>query len=256
MSSISSVNPNELPPQLRQNVNTNGVKAEAGYIDSMTSGGMNFGKGPVIVAELHGFDGYNNAHRSNMIGGLLGEDILQRYAALIDWRRRGVYFNTDPGKRMDVGHAFVAAGWTAVPMLRTNGRHFVVQCTIEGKPVRLLVDTGAAFTDLHAGVMRLPMLYNRDNGGSMGHLAMFRGTASMIGMDSSLYPARLEHWKIGSYEIEESNVAVNNFPAGFDNEQSGGDGPLLGLLGAEVLAANNAVVDIANSTLYLKASHH
>lgn len=173
---------------------------------------------------------------------------------MVDWRRRGVYFNTDPSKRMNVGHAFVAAGWTAVPMMRTNGRHFAVQCTIEGKPVRLMVDTGAQFTCLRSGIMPLPILYNRDTGPSMARLGSTGISMSMIGMDSTAYPAQLDHWKIGSYEIERSNLAVIKFPPSFGNEQSEGDGPLLGVLGAEVLAANNAVIDIANSTLFLKAS--
>lgn len=63
-----NVNPDELPPQLRQSVSTNGVKAEAGYIDNMTSSAMNFGKGPVVVADLsRQLDGYNNYHHSLML---------------------------------------------------------------------------------------------------------------------------------------------------------------------------------------------
>ncbi len=253
-----SVGEDQLPVELQHKVSANGEKAEVGYISSMTSGAMNFSHGPVVVTDLsRQLNQFNNLHHAGAVGGLLGEDILHKYSAFIDWRRRGIYFNTDPARRMNVGRAFVAAGWTAVPMSPTSGRHYTVQCTIEGKPVRLLVDTGAQFTTLRTGVMPLPIIYNRDTGGSMARLASTGMTMSMIGMDSSSYPARLEHWKIGDYEIAKSNVAVNKFPAMFGNEQSSGDGPLLGVLGAEVLAANNAIIDISGSALYLKAgSNH
>ncbi len=253
-SRLGSGSDNELPPELQQKVNANGEKADVGYISSMTAGAMNFGKGPVVVTDLSKMLAqFNNLHHAGTVSGLLGEDILHKYSAFIDWGRRGVYFNTDPAKRMNVGHAFVNAGWTAVPMSSTNGRHYTVQCTIEGKPVRLMVDTGAQFTTLRSGVMPLPIIYNRDTGGSMAHLASTSMTMSMIGLDTISNPARLENWKIGNYVVARSNVAVNKFPEVFGNEQSAGEGPLLGLLGAEVLAANNAVIDIPNSMLYLKA---
>lgn len=249
------VNADELPPELQQKVSANGEKAEVGYISSMTAGAMNFGKGPVVVTDLSRLlNQVNRLQQGGTVGGLLGEDILHKYSALIDWRRRGVYFNTDPAKRMNVARAFVSAGWTAVPMSPTNGRHYTVQCTIEGKPVRLLVDTGAEFTSLRSDIMPLPIIYNRDTGRSMVHLASTGMAMSMIGMDSIANPVRLEHWKIGDYEIARSTVLANKFPATFGHEQSAGEGPLLGVLGAEVLAANNAVIDVAGSALYLKMS--
>ncbi len=242
----------DLPPQL-QHVNANGERAEIGYIDSLTAGSMDFGKSPVVVTDLsRGLGAYNTFHAHGAVSGLLGEDFLHKYAAIIDWRRRGVYFNTDPSRRMKLGPGLLAAGWTAVPMAPTDARHFAVACTVSGKPVRLIVDTGAQFTTFTPGLVPLTVIYNRDTGPSMDRLAATTSIMSMIGLDSSMHPARVEHWKIGSYEIASANVAVNKLPPGLLTQKSAGEGPILGLLGAEQLAMNNAIVDVAGATLYLK----
>ena len=206
------------------------------------------------MLDLRGvFSRYNNAHGQTAIGGLLGEDVLQQYAAIIDWRRHGVYFNLDPSKRMKLGAGLVASGWTAVPMSPTNARHFTVQCTINGQPVRLVVDTGAGYTNIDKGVIPVTMLYNRrDDSTSLGHLGTNRGTMSMIGQDMAVYPGRLDNWKIGNFEIPSSVVAVNQLPQWVRDERGAGDGPVLGFLGCEILSKNSAIVDIGSHTLYLK----
>ena len=251
-SKSTTIKKEDLPSEL-QKVKANGEHAEIGYIDSLMIGSTEFAKGPVVVADLtRSTSMYNASHAATAIGGLLGEDFLHRYAAIIDWRRRGVYLNTDPSKRMKLGAGLVAAGWTAVPMAPTDYRHFTVEATVSGKPVRLVVDTGAQFTTFTEGLVPLTIIYNRDTGPSMAHLMSTTSTMSMIGLDSSMHPARVEHWKIGSYEIASANVAVSKFAPGLLAQHSAGDGPILGVLGAEQLALNNAIVDVGGSTLYLK----
>jgi hypothetical protein len=138
-------------------------------------------------------------------------------------------------------------------MARTNGRHFSVQSTVEGKPVRLLVDTGAQFTSLAPGIVKFGhMLYNRDVGSSIGHLAVNSMQMSMVNGSVNGYPARLDGWLIGGYAVKSSVVLVQPLPPEILKEQSSGDGPVLGMLGADDLAANSAFIDIANSCLYLK----
>ena len=253
-STATTVNPSELPLESQRQLRVNGQKAEVGYIDSLKSGPMDFGKGPVIVTDLSATTAvYNNYHAQGAVSGLLGEDLLHRYSAIIDWRRRGVYFNTDPSKRMKLGPGLIAAGWTAVPMAVSSVRHFIVPCTVNGKAVRLDVDTGAQFTTFSPGIVPLTVIYNQDTGPSMRRIASATGTLSMIGGDILLHPARVEHWKIGNYEVPSSSVAVSAVPSLFLTQEAAGDGPILGFLGAEVLAANNAIVDVGGSTLYLKS---
>ena len=76
----------------------------------------------------------------------------------------------------------------------------------------------------------------------------------MINSRSVGYPARIENWKLGNYVVKSSAVTVTEMPAALTSEHSSGEGPMLGLLGAEVLARNSAIIDIAGSTLYLKPS--
>ena len=254
VSASNNVKRDDLPIELQKKLNANGQRAEIGYIDSLKAGPADFGKNMVLITDLAGnFGTYNNYHMTGSISGLLGEDFLHKHGAIIDWARKGVYLNTDPSKRMKVGPGLVAAGWIAVPMAQANTRHFTVQATVSGKPVRLIVDTGAQFTTFAPGVVPLTMHYNRDTGSSMVRIASNAGTSRMVGSDATMFPAEVEHWKIGNYEIASSLVAVHHFPPGLLAQQSAGEGPVLGLLGSEVLSKNHAIIDITGSTLYLKS---
>ena len=244
----------QLPPELRGIHSANGQHAEVGAVNSLQTGSLDFGKRHVVLTELRSnFAQYNNRFANAAVSGLVGEDLLQEYGAIIDWRRRGIYFNTDKSKRLKLGAGLVSSGWTAVPMATTNGRHYTVACTVEGQPVRLIVDTGATFTSFRPGVVKFShMMYNRGTGNSIGHLASNAMTMSMINGDAFAYPAKVERWKIGNYEVASSVVLVSAVPEGLTREQSAGDGPILGLLGAEVLASNSAIIDVPGATLYLK----
>ncbi len=245
--------PGQLPPEVGRKFKTNGEPGEVGYVDSLKAGNAELGKRPVGVLNLSGaFAQYNNMHGRASIGGLLGEDVLQQYSAIIDWRRRGVYFNVDPSKRIKFGGGFVASGWTAVPMSPTNYHHFTVQCMVGGKPARLVVDTGAGFTSFNKGVVPVTMLYNRTDDRSIGHLGVNSGTMTMIGQDSRTFAGRAENWKIGDFEISSAVVSVGDLPPWLSEEKSAGEGPVLGFLGCEILARNSAVIDIGGHTLYLK----
>ena len=243
LSKAADYDPSDLPANFPKHGLTNGIKVDIGYINSLQSGTMDFGKGPVIVTSLPAATRlYNARHSRFAVGGLLGEDILHRFSAIIDWRRRGVYFNTDPAKRMKVGPGLVAAGWTAIPMVRTDANLFVVACHVEGSPVRLIVDTGAAFTAFNRSTIPLKNIVN-----NVGALR-----TEMIGHESTARPARIDQWQIGNYNVPSTYVSVATLPQQLLVERSVGDGPVLGLLGSEVLARNNAIIDITGSTLYLK----
>ena len=246
--------PGQLPPEVGQKFKSNGEPAEVGYVDSLQLGVAELGKRPVGVIDMSlMFGGYNNQHAGLAISGLLGEDVLRHYNAIIDWARRGVYLNLDPSKRIKVGPSLIAGGWTAIPMYSTGDRHFAVSCVVEGKPVRMIVDTGANFTVMAPDIVPFQhVLYNRDAGSSMGHIHSNGMTMTMVGLQATMYPVRLERWKVDSYEIASSVVGVHKMPPFLLSEQAGGEGPMLGLLGCEILASNNAIIDIAGSTLYLK----
>ncbi len=247
----------ELPPELRKKTNANGQSAEYAMVNSLNIGGYDLGKRPVVLTDLSlDLGRYNHAHANAAISGLLGEDILRQYGAIIDWRRRGVYFNVDKAKRIKMGPGIIAAGWTAVPMSPTSGNHYSVEATVEGTRVRLLVDTGAGFTTFMPGIVKFSHMVYHINDAVGTRLNSTAMNMHMINDRSVAYPAQVEHWKIGNYEIESSAVSVAHVPTQLLAEKSSGEGPMLGLIGAEVLAKNNAIIDIAGSTLYLKSSKH
>ena len=137
-------------------------------------------------------------------------------------------------------------------MAATSGNHFSVQATVEGKPVRLLVDTGATFTAFAPNVVKFSRMIYHMNDSTGTRLQTAAVSMSMINNNTVAYPARVENWKIGNYTVKSSVVTIHDMPSQLTSERSNGEGPMLGLLGAEVLASNNAIIDIADSTLYLK----
>ena len=145
-------------------------------------------------------------------------------------------------------------GWTAVPMTSTGHHHFTVACTVEDQAMRL-VDTGAGSTIFDKDAVHLRnTMYNSSNGNHLGHFASNHLEMRSFGLSTTAYLAHLENWKVGPYSIQRSVVLSQATPAGLVTGGSGGEAPVIGLLGAEVLAANNAIVDVAGSTLYLKPS--
>ena len=139
-------------------------------------------------------------------------------------------------------------------MAATNGNHFTVQATVEGKPVRVIIDTGATYTSFAPNIVKFSQMIYHLNDSTGTRLQTTAMSMSMINASTVAYPARLAHWKLGNYEVPSTVGSVTELPPGILKEQSAGEGPLLGLVGAEVLAMNNAIVDVAGSTLYLKPS--
>ena len=227
-------------------VRLNGVHAEVGQIRDFEAGPIRFGSEPVMVLDLPmmsaAYRDFDRLHGDAPVGGLLGEDILRNYAAIIDWHRRAIYFNTVPAKRVRLGRGLTTNGWTAVPMTRTRGRHFTVPTVIDGRPFQLIVDTGAAFTMLDTA-----RLHSRDIMYDRGVVQMH-----MIGSRGEGRPVVLKNWTIGTYAIPSFPVVAEALPDTLLNESAPGNGPTLGLLGSEALARNSAIIDINDSTLFLK----
>ena len=176
--------------------------------------------------------------------GLLGENFLRLYNAVLDCGRLALYLNTDPHRKLDLSSALTHKGWTQIPM-STVHNDFLVPCTVGGHPFRLIVDTGAAFTTLDAYAVRgvhveqkpLPM-----RGSILGYQPV------------EYYLVQADTLQIGNYEASNVHmVSDEGIKRTLTPMQSSTDEPpVLGLLGGDILAANGAMIDIGNHNLYLK----
>jgi len=139
---------------------------------------------------------------------------------------------------------FLAAhGYVRVPLRRSVVGHFHTDGTLNGRPVEVLVDTGAAITVVAMSVVQAVGLrsewLNREAGGAGGALDQYRVEGAVLQL-GSLIP-RLAG------------------PAGLDFEhvnaplRANGSAEVDVILGADVFDAHAAVIDYATESLFLKA---
>jgi hypothetical protein len=213
-------------------------------VSDLEADGIDFGPGLMgIVNGYSNANTYNPKHVDVQLGGLMAEDILTAFGAIIDWRRHGIYFNTDPSKRTHPRGALVAAGWTAVPLARTNFGRLAVRSVIDNHPCSLIVNTAAALTIVDRSMLASENRMSQKT-------VYFRRSGNVF----PAHPVILGNWMLGNYRIDSFAVAAAAGPKTPGPETVVG-GPLIaGFLGAEVLARHNAIIDVAGNTLYLRPS--
>jgi len=137
----------------------------------------------------------------------------------------------------------MASGYVRVPLRRSVVGHFHADGTLNGRPVEVLVDTGAATTVVAMSVVQAVGLrsewLNREAGGAGGALDQYRVEGAVL--------------QLGSF------VPRLAGPAGLDFEhvnaplRAHGSAEVDVILGADVFDAHAAVIDYATESLFLKA---
>lgn len=136
-----------------------------------------------------------------------------------------------------------AHGYVRVPLRRSAVGHFHADGTLNGRPVEVLVDTGAAITVVAMSVVQALGLrsewLNREAGGAGGALDQYQVEGAVLQL-GSLTP-RLAG------------------PAGLDFEhvnaplRANGSAEVDVILGTDVFDAHAAVIDYATKSLFLTA---
>ncbi len=236
----------QLPSGVPKTSSFNGTRVPVGYARDFHIGNANLGSLPmVIVPQRYLYDPklLYDPKPDTQYDGYLGEDILRRFNAVVDVGRLVLYLNTDPKRKTDPGRALVAAGWTRIPMTASHG-DFSVECTLGRKRFRVFVDTGSPFTVLDERVVRASQIPVADLPMKGGVVATRSREMQLIMTDSLT---------IGSYTATGVHLVSE---AGLQSSMSMSPDaavPLGGLLGGDILARNNAMIDIGNQALYLKA---
>ncbi len=236
-----------LPAGVPKSASVNGMAVPVVVAPDFIVGKTNLGAALVGLVPRHYLyqaspdDGYGGGR---LYDGLLGENFLRRYHAIIDCGRLVLFFSTDPKKKLRFDSDFVKAGWTRVPM-SDLGNNFTVPCTLHGHKFRLIVDTGTPFTNLDRNLLLTAQVESRD-------LPMRGG---LIGMSASQTGfAKLSTLQIGDYTVNniQMTTTAQSLAAFGGPHDKGSGGPIVGLFGGDALANNSAVIDIGDKVLYLK----
>ncbi|HEY8258288.1 MAG TPA: retropepsin-like aspartic protease [Gemmatimonadales bacterium] len=136
-----------------------------------------------------------------------------------------------------------AARFQRVPLVRTGVGHFEAAGTLNGTPIRVLIDTGAASTVLSLNLVRrlgLELVPLGPTGGGAG------------GANLEVFEVRGAELRLGEVVPRpEMLVAMDLSHADAALAQQGA-GPVEAILGVDVYEAQAAVIDYGSASLFLQ----
>ena len=219
--------------------NLNGVSYRVGYLNSLRAGKMDFGGGPVALFEPANSDA---ALDSRLNGenedGIIGADILTRYKAVINCYTKRIFFKTSSSEQ--VARFAESRHFVRVPLREEVSRAFTVPASINGHPCRLLVDTGAFVTTFD-------LKRAKEFGLSFTSTKM-RGSFA-DGISRKVAVGSVANLRIGDYRVPPQTLAASVLPD-FAIEQ--GEAKIAGILGMELLAVSQGIIDFDSMSLFLK----
>lgn len=232
-----------LPSGVPRTAKVNGTPTRIAFAKDFHVGKVDLGSLPLAMLPPRYL--YETHVDDRQYDGLLGEDLLRRFRAVVDCGHLAAYFNTDPARKINLGPGLLRAGWTRVPMSNLEN-DFVVPCEINGQTYRMIVDTGAPFVIMDRGMLQAAHVAVKD-------IPMHGGVIGTRGAQAGF--VRLDSVAFGNYHVSHIQVVADPQSASYfqDHANDQTSGKVLGLLGGSFLADHHAFVDIAGSALYLKS---
>jgi predicted aspartyl protease len=227
----------KLPSRLQ----INGAFNNVSIARTLRLGTLNLVDEPVVVVNLGSPSRPARVVEEQQIDGILGADILFPTKAILDCKRQLLVLKIDPDLP---GHApgIDYRGFKAVPMQVSEGFNLYVNATINDRPARLMVDTGAFATLLHRPFVRQMRIPTRQTPYSSAAVNL-----KQRGVDV----ARIRKLSVGSIDIIGREVGVIDLEGLIHNGLLQGTPPVVGLLGAEILDRHHGIIDFGTRTLYL-----
>jgi predicted aspartyl protease len=212
-------------------------------VKSFRLGNLNLLDQPVVTLDL------GSTSQSTRIGdngprmdGILGADVLFPLQAVLDCQAQLLILKVNPGaagRPPGVDYR----GFSAIPIQVSDGFNLYVNATINGTPARLMLDTGAFATLLHSPFVRHLHIPTQQT----------RIVSAAVNLkEKGVHVARIRRLSIGSVEMVGKQVGVTDLEGLIRTNLLEGDPPVAGLLGAELLSRNHAIIDFGTKTLYLK----
>jgi predicted aspartyl protease len=190
---------------------------------------------PMVTVDLGGSSRAARLVHEQEIDGIIGADILFPTQAVLDCERQLLILNTDPS----VLHKFPGydrRGLRAVPIQVSDGY-------VNGKPARLMVDTGSFTTLLHRSFVRRMRIATRETSYSSSAVNL---------KERGVRVAYIRKLSVGSVDIFGKDVGVIDLEGLIHDGLLEGSPPVAGLLGAETLRRHHGIIDFGTRTLYLR----
>ncbi len=221
-------------------VQVNGAFNSLGIARTMRLGGLNIVDVPAVLAN---FNASRNGARQGEpeADGILGADVLFETKAVLDCQRQLLILNSRPqvpGRAPGLDFN----GFQHIPIFVSEGYNLYVDSLINGSPARLLLDTGAFATLLHRPFVRQLHIATQETR---------LQSAALNLKEEGVGVARIKKLSLGLVNIMGNNVGVVDL-GGVLHEGLQRNPPAVGLLGAEILRRNHAIIDFGSRTLYLR----
>jgi predicted aspartyl protease len=179
------------------------------------------------------------------INGLLGAQEMSKFGMIIDCTRQMLYINPN-GPSAAVSQRLASflrdRGFTRIPIRRNSSGHFDVPGALNGRSTRFIVDTGASTTLVDKKVAAQA---------GVGFSATMFKAAAGDGRVESLGNSEIKELAIGDFTIPNATVVAVNVSGEVLHSKTDAESNA-GLLGAEYLAMNFAVIDVGGMSLYLR----
>jgi len=153
-----------------------------------------------------------------------------------------IAYQTDEGTVMDLPAILRSAGYHQAPLVRTGVGHFQLEGKLNGRPVAVLIDTGAAST-----VFNLPLAH--ELGLTLQKAAHQGGGAGAARLDIYFAPSARLFLRdfcprvpmLMAVDLTHANQAL----------ALKGQSPVDVILGADVFEAHKAVIDYGSHSMFL-----
>ena len=234
--------PTTTESKLPARVQINGAFNSVAIARELRIGALTLIDEPVVTVDL----GYSaraarRVHEQE-IDGIIGADILFPTHAVLDCVRQLLILKTDP-EVMGSFPGFDRRGLRAVPIQVSDDYNLYVNGSVNGKPAKLMVDTGSFATLLHRSFVRRMRIATRET--------QFSSSAVNL-KERGVRVALIRKLSVGSVDIFGKEVGVIDLEGLIRDGLLGGSPPVAGLLGAETLRRHHGIIDFGTRTLYLK----
>jgi len=234
--------PTTTESKLPARVQINGAFNSVAIARELRIGALTLIDEPVVTVDL----GYSaraarRVHEQE-IDGIIGADILFPTHAVLDCERQLLILKTDP-EVMGSFPGFDRRGLRAVPIQVSDDYNLYVNGSVNGKPAKLMVDTGSFATLLHRSFVRRMRIATRET--------QFSSSAVNL-KERGVRVALIRKLSVGSVDIFGKEVGVIDLEGLIHDGLLGGSPPVAGLLGAETLRRHHGIIDFGTRTLYLK----
>ncbi len=234
--------PTTAESKLPARVQINGAFNSVAIARELRIGALTLIDEPVVTVDL----GYSaraarRVHEQE-IDGIIGADILFPTHAVLDCERQLLILKTDP-EVMGSFPGFDRRGLRAVPIQVSDDYNLYVNGSVNGKPAKLMVDTGSFATLLHRSFVRRMRIATRET--------QFSSSAVNL-KERGVRVALIRKLSVGSVDIFGKEVGVIDLEGLIHDGLLGGSPPVAGLLGAETLRRHHGIIDFGTRTLYLK----